>query len=70
MPDYRLTHAAWLDREVAKVRQFIVDNMDAHRIYNETDMGAWLRDSGFDYTNAELLEIGAALIAEGIIELV
>lgn len=68
MPSYKLTDTAWLERETAKVRLFLIENLEKGREYSADDLLYLLRQADIFYTNPEYLPIGQALIAEGLIE--
>lgn len=70
MPNYKLTEAAWLERETAKVRYFLTEHLQRNREYSAADLLYMLRQADTFYTNPEYLPIGQALIAEGLIEAV
>lgn len=68
MPNYKLTHDTWLDREVAKCRPVLIENMDPAKVYTPADIQHLLEASGLFYNTADIQAIGVALIAEGVIE--
>jgi len=70
MANYKLGHALWLATKVAATKEALVAHMEPSKLYNETDLIALLRCYNTDLTNNEFTEVGAALLAEGVIEAV
>lgn len=65
---YKLTDAAWLARETARARGILECNLVRGQEYTVAEVLQLLADYGIDYTNPEYAEIGAQLIADGVIE--
>ena len=65
---YQLTHTAWLDREKARAAAVLTVQLEKDTAYTVAEILAILADCGLTYNNPEYAEIGAELIADGLIE--
>lgn len=68
MPEYKLTQAAWLKREVGRVIPPLKDFLDANLKYTLIDIQQFLQDQDLIYTTEQAEDILAQLVLEGILE--
>jgi len=65
---YKLTDAVLLDRRIAQAKAIMVEYMVPDQEYTTAELLALLAEYGLDLANPAYVEVGQALIAEGIIE--
>ena len=68
MTTIRLTEAAWLERELNRIRAVLTQNLTRAGIDQNILARLLKRYLGMEYTGAELLAFHDALVAEGLIE--
>lgn len=67
---YQLSRDLWVDQQVLRVEGILIQNMVLGQDYTVEEVLALLHDYGLDYSNPAYQEIGAKLIAQGILVVV
>jgi hypothetical protein len=65
---YKLSDAAWLAREVERVKGALGARMVHGQAYTTEELLALLKDLGLDYSNPEYLPIGQKLLQDGYLQ--